>query len=196
MSKKASTTDDRELVHRVKDGDDAAFAQLVRRYQRQVANLIYLTMGSRDGLDDLVQEVFIRVHRSVGRFNFESSFFSWLYRITLNLCIDEIRRRKLRRVLSLDFLAEDGDHPSFEPPASTTPEDELLREERRQKVVDALQALSPLHRQILILREYQDLPYDEIANILGISVQAVKSRLFRARSELREQLEEYMRGES
>lgn len=187
--------DDIELIRRARTGEEAAFSELVRRYQRQVANLVYLTMGTRDGLEDLAQEVFIRVHRSLPRFNFRSSFFSWVYRITVNLCIDEIRKRKIRRALSLEFLAEGGDQRVLDHPAHSTPADDLLKEERRQMVLDGLQALSPMHREVLILREYQDLPYEEIARVLGVSVQAVKSRLFRARTELRNRLKDYIRGE-
>ena len=102
-----TVTDDFTLIRLIQTGDHQAFELLVRRYQRKVANLIYLTMGNRDGVEDIAQEVFIRVYRSLPKFKFDASFFSWLYRITMNLCIDEIRKRKIRRVLSLDYLTEE-----------------------------------------------------------------------------------------
>jgi RNA polymerase sigma-70 factor, ECF subfamily len=95
--------DDYTLIQAVQAGDHSAFETLVRRYQRQVANLIYTNMGNQSDVEDIAQEVFIRVYRSLPQFKFNASFFSWIYRITVNLCIDEIRKRKIRRMLSLEF---------------------------------------------------------------------------------------------
>lgn len=177
--------DDFDLIRRFQSGEELVFDTLVRKYQRQVANIIYLTLGNRDGLDDLAQDVFIRVYRSLPRFKFDAAFFSWLYRITVNICIDEARKRKVRRALSLDFLAEsDGVH-SRDFHSSNGPEDLLLKEERRHFVLQAMQRLPMVHRQILILREYEELSYQEVAETLGITVQAVKSRIYRAREDLK-----------
>ena len=184
-------TDDYTLIKAIQAGDHRAFESLVRRYQRQVANLIYVTMGSRDDVDDIAQEVFIRVHRSLPRFKFDASFFSWLYRITMNLCIDEIRKRKIRKVLSLDFLTEDALEKSRKNKDHLMPSDLFLTEERHQVVRSALQRLKPEHRDVLVLREYKDLGYSEIAEALDISLEAVKSRIFRARSELKILLSDY-----
>ena len=183
--------DDFSLIRAIQAGDHKAFESLVRRYQNQVANLIYVTMGNSDDVDDIAQEVFIRVYRSLPRFKFDASFFSWIYRITKNLCIDEIRKRKIRRVLSLDFLTEDALEKSRKNKEDITPSDSILSDERRQIVQTALQRLKPEHRDILVLREYKDLGYSEIAETLDISLEAVKSRIFRARSELKILLSEY-----
>jgi RNA polymerase sigma-70 factor (ECF subfamily) len=183
--------DDFSLIRAIQAGDHQAFESLVRRYQRQVANLIYVTMGTRDDVDDIAQEVFIRVHRSLPRFQFDASFFSWIYRITMNLCIDEIRKRKIRKVLSLDFLTEDALEKNRKTKDHEMPSDTVLMEERREMVQAALQRLKPEHRDILVLREYKDLGYAEIAEVLNISLEAVKSRIFRARSELKILLREY-----
>ncbi|MEK7670442.1 MAG: sigma-70 family RNA polymerase sigma factor, partial [Bacteroidota bacterium] len=99
--------DDFRLVRAFQAGDEKAFEELIRKYQRQVANIVYLSLGDREIVQDLVQEVFIRVFKSVRHFEFDSSFYSWLYRITVNLCIDEIRRRKFKRTFSLGFLSNE-----------------------------------------------------------------------------------------
>jgi RNA polymerase sigma-70 factor, ECF subfamily len=184
-------TDDFSLIKAIQAGDHQAFESLVHRYQRQVANLIYVTMGSRDDVDDIAQEVFIRVYRSLPRFKFNASFFSWIYRITMNLCIDEIRKRKIRKVFSLDFLTEDVLEKSRSNKDHIMPSDSILNAERSQIIQSALQRLKPEHREILVMREYRDLGYSEIAEVLNISLEAVKSRIFRARSELKNLLSDY-----
>lgn len=191
MKDSSQTTEDFRLVRAFKSGDRAAFEELVRRYQRQVANVIYLTLGRRDEVEDIAQEVFIRVYRSIDKFEFDASFFSWIYRITVNLCIDELRRRKVKRALSLDFLTEGALEKEKKSKELILASDGVLDDEKREIVLAALQKLSHEHRQVIILREYEDLTYAEIASYLGISVQAVKSRIFRAREDLRTLLEDY-----
>jgi RNA polymerase sigma-70 factor (ECF subfamily) len=183
--------DDFKLIESFRKGDEKAFEEIVRRYQRQVANIIYLTLGNREEVDDLSQEVFVRVFRSLNRFEFDSSLYSWIYRIAVNLCIDEIRKKKIRKLIPLDFLSEkklEGEKRSKE---TTTGSDELLQNEKKEIIRDALDKLSTIHRTVILLREYQDLSYGEIARTLRISPQAVKSRIFRAREELRELLKDY-----
>lgn len=190
---KLKVKDDFTLIRAIQSGDHNAFETLINRYQRQVANQIYMNMGNRDDVEDIAQEVFIRVYRSLPKFKFNSSFFSWIYRITMNLCIDEIRKRKIRRMLSLDFLAEDYLDKSGVSDEVTTPSESVLLNEKKDIVRRAMHHLSKEHREILTLREYQDLSYDEIAEILGLTVQAVKSRIFRARSEIRNLLGGYFK---
>lgn len=184
-------TDDFQLVEAFRHGDEKAFEELVRRYQRQVANIIYLTLGNREAIEDLTQEVFIRVYKSLARFQHDASVYSWIYRITVNLCIDEIRRRKIKRTISLQFFSDHKLEQEKKFKDKATAADRVLTEERRSMVREALQKLSPLQRTVIVLREYEDLSYDEIAKTLNISTQAVKSRIFRARDELRKLLEGY-----
>lgn len=187
-----SDLDDRSLVLAFRNGDDKAFEQIVRRYQRQVANILYLTLGSRKDVEDLTQDVFLRVHASLARIKVESTLFSWIYRVAVNIAIDEVRRRKIRKVVSLDFLTEPGGS-EFEPQDPVRTSDRVLAGEKRDKILAALRKLSPSHRIALVLREYEDLSYREIAETLGISEQAVKSRIFRAREELQRLLKDYFR---
>jgi RNA polymerase sigma-70 factor (ECF subfamily) len=187
----SQTTEDFRLVKAFKAGDRNAFEALVRRYQRQVANIIYLTLGGREEIQDIAQEVFIRVYRSIDKFEFDASFFSWIYRITVNLCIDELRRKKIKRALSLDFLTEGTLEKEKKSKEQILASDGMLNDEKREIVLGALQKISQEHRQVIILREYEELSYAEIAIYLGISIQAVKSRIFRAREDLRELLKDY-----
>jgi len=183
--------DDFKLIEAFRKGDEKAFEEIVRRYQRQVANIIYLTLGNREEVDDLSQEVFVRVFRSLGRFEFDSSLYSWIYRIAVNLCIDEIRKKRIRKLIPLDFLTEKKLETEKRSKETATSSDELLQKEKKEIIRGALDKLSPLHRTVILLREYQDLSYGEIAKTLRISPQAVKSRIFRAREELRELLKDY-----
>jgi RNA polymerase sigma-70 factor, ECF subfamily len=183
--------DDFKLIEYFRNGDEKAFEEIVRRYQRQVANIIYLTLGNREEVDDLSQEVFVRVFRSLNRFEFDSSLYSWIYRIAVNLCIDEIRKKRIRKLIPLEFLTEKKLESEKRSKETSTGADELLQKEKTEVVRSALEKLSPIHRTVIVLREYQDLSYGEIAKTLHISPQAVKSRIFRAREELRVMLKDY-----
>lgn len=193
MNFQQQATEDVEFVRAFQRGETRAFDKLVARYQRQVANLIYLSLGDKNSIEDLTQEVFLRVYRALPRFQFDASFFSWIYRITKNLCIDEIRKRKIKKVFSLDFLIEGMESRELNVTTGETPSDEFLSGEKKQTILQALQKIKFEHREILLLREYQDFSYEEIAETLKISLQAVKSRLFRAREELRTHLQPYFK---
>jgi RNA polymerase sigma-70 factor (ECF subfamily) len=184
--------DDETLVRASLAGNHTAFEQLIKRYERQIANLIYTTMGTSESVDDLSQEVFIRVYRSLKNFKFDASVFSWMYRIAMNLCIDEIRKRKIRKVLSLDFLTEDALEGARKHKDYILPSDAMMQEEKKEMVQRALQQLSQEHREVILLREYQDYSYTEIAETLDIKIEAVKSRIFRARKELKKKLLHYV----
>jgi RNA polymerase sigma-70 factor (ECF subfamily) len=184
--------DDRSLALAFRNGDEKAFEEIVRRYHRQVGSILYLTLGSRKDVEDLMQDVFVRVHRSLARVNVETTLFSWIYRIAVNIAIDEVRRRRIRKIVSMDFLTEPGGKEiQLEDPGRAS--DSVLSAEKRDQILAALQRLSPAHRAALVLREYEDLTYKEIAETLGISEQAVKSRIFRAREELKGILKNYFR---
>ena len=187
-----SPLSDAELIHAFRQGDETAFEELVRRYQRAVSNVVYLTLGDRQEVQDLTQEVFIRAYKSLSRFDENATLYSWLYRIAVNLCIDEIRRRKIRKTLSLDLMSESAlerERKSKESHFSSSAE--LFKAEKRDVILKALEKLSPAYRAALVLREYENMAYEDIAESLGITVQAVKSRIFRARQEMRELLKDY-----
>lgn len=180
-------TDDGQLIEEAQQGSAAAFGQLVRRYQDRLYTSVVHVVGCRDDAEDVVQDAFVQAYLKLSEFRSDSSFFTWLYRIAFNRAVS---RRRRRRPLA-DSGDRDTEGPLREPPdPRALPDDELLREERAQQVRLAMQSLSEEHRAILVLREVEGCDYQMIADILGISVGTVRSRLFRARSQLREYLKE------
>lgn len=187
MASKVDTPDDWALVEQIRAGRQGAFRDLVRRYERQVAHLIYLSLGRPEDVEDLSQEIFLRVYHAMPRLQPQRSLFSWIYRIASNVVIDEARRRKFRNMLSLEFLAAERGQDA----AGGSEHDPSLHTERsevRTAVHAAIRLLPPDQRLVVLLREYEDLSYEEIAETLNVSVPAVKSRLFRARQELKHSL--------
>lgn len=192
---KVDTPDDWALVEQIRAGRQGAFRDLVRRYERQVAHMIYLSLGRPEDVEDLSQEVFLRVYHALPRLQPQRSLFSWIYRIASNVVIDEARRRKFRNMLSLEFLAAEKGLDA----AAGHDRDPSVHTERsdvRTIVHMAIRSLPPDQRLVVLLREYEDLTYDEIAEALDISIPAVKSRLFRARQELKTLLSSVMEERS
>ena len=182
-----------DLMARIAKGDGDAFEILVDRHQASVLNLIYRFIGDRTQAKDLAQEVFFRVWQSAKSYEPKAKFTTWLYRITANLCFNELKSS--RRKKWLQFLRSDGDREvqteeDF-PNGSPSPEDLLLAKERSRQVADALQSLPENQRMALVLKRYDDLSYEEIAQIIGCSVSAVESLLARAKRTLQEKLKNY-----
>lgn len=190
--------DDFTLLSRAKAGERDAFGLLAQRHGKAVLNLIHRMMWDRSVAEDLWQETFVRALENISTYEpYQSdsgagqSFVSWLYRIAANLTLDELRRRGRWRLLSWDVFKprraqEAEDEEGYDPP-SGEPDAPALLESREdvQRVRRALDTLPPNWRMILVLREYQDLPYEEIAEILRVPVGTVRSRLARARERLR-----------
>jgi len=179
-------TDDRVYVRRALDGDEAAFAILVRRYERGMYNLAWRMVRDRELARDLSQDIFIRVHRSLGKYDPTYPFTSWIYRVGSNLCIDWIRKKKLRTV-SLDAPIggdEEGATRDVEDPAQD-PSRDVEERERAALLGEALTRLPEAHQLVLILRHQQDLSYEEIARTLDIPLGTVKARIHRAREAFR-----------
>lgn len=179
-----------DLMARIAEGDNDAFEILVRRHQTSVLNLIYRFIGDRTRSRDLSQEVFLRVWQGAKAYKPEAKFTTWIYRITANLCFNELKSS--RRKKWFQFLQSDGDHESRTeenlPDHSPSPEDLLLAKERSHRISDALQGLPENQRMALILKRYDDLSYQEIAQVLGCSVSAVESLLVRGKRRLQEKL--------
>lgn len=176
--------EENDAIAKVLEGDANAFEPLILANQSGVYNLALRTLSDPDDAFDVAQEVFIRAFRSLKSFKCESSFSSWLYRITANMCIDFIRKNKKRyNVVSIDS-AESEAFPLELPDIRYSPENELEKKELRKAVDEALSVLAPEQRSILFLRELEDMSYAEISECLGIDVGTVKSRIFRARAKL------------
>ena len=183
--------DEKIQIEKAKNGDKSAFEQLVLAHQGRVFNLCLQMVQNRDDAMDLSQEAFLRAWRSLGQYQGASAFSTWLYRLTRNLCVDFLRKN--RRIFTVPLTkesAEDGHYclPLEDP--TPTPEEAALKAERREMLLAALARLSPEHREILYYRVADGLCYEEIAEILHVSLGTVKSRLCRARLHLKQVLED------
>ena len=167
--------EDLELIHRCQTGDTEAFGGLVTKYRSKIFTLIYRIVGNENDAWDLAQEAFLKAWQSIHRFQGRSSFYTWLYKITMNLTIDSLRRQCCRREVELDDAI-----PSF----LSGPGVNYDRAEIREQVYAALAQLTPEHRAVIVLKEIEDLHYQEIADILKLSIGTVMSRLFYGRKKL------------
>lgn len=180
---------DSRLVSRVLSGDNQAFEDLVRAYYGRVRALVFHHLHREDDLDDALQEIFIKSYQALPQFGKRSNFYTWLFRIASNYCIDRLRKKRLELV-SLDGAEERDSIEARLPNGPDSPEDVLGRSERVRMVRIALGKLDPIFQNILVLRELEGLSYEEITESLNINMGTVKSRLARARAELRRILEE------
>ena len=186
------------LVEEFIAGNDAAFTQLVTRYKDSIINYINMMIGNYDIAADLAQETFLRVYKNIDRYNSLYQFSTWIYRIAANLAIDEIRYRKRRGQVFYRNVWENQDDGTAEEREfalrdyGRNPGEEVLRKESGQVIGDAIRSLPPKYRTVFIMKEVQELSYDEIARILKTSPGTIKSRLHRARELLQRKLEHYM----
>jgi len=175
-----------EIIKKVLGGDTDAFEELVLANQKNVYNLALKMTKNEDDALDISQEAFIKAYRQLGIFRGESKLSVWLYRLTYNLCIDFLRKKSKSQVISLSSYQDDsGDSFEMElPDVRELPEDNLARKELRNEIAESIEKLGQSHREILIMREMNDMSYMEIAQTLGISEGTVKSRIARARLNL------------
>ena len=185
---------DLELVQRFKKGEKEIFEKLVRRYQHKVYNTTYRMLGNREDAGDLAQETFIRVYQNLDRFKEKANFATWLFRITTNLCRDQLRKRKREPVTSSLTNSSNGEQEILIPDNQYSPEKVSIEQERKREIQNQLGKLPFEQREILILRDIQGFSYHQIAEILKISPGTVKSRLSRARRSLRDKLQGIMKG--
>ena len=173
-----------ELVEQAKRGDMLAFESLVRQHEKKVYNIaLRYTNNEQDALD-ICQDVFIKIYKSLEGFRAESAFSTWVYSITVNICIDFIR--KVKRRSELPLVIDDEDETVIEvPDTSFAPAEIMEKKELRKSMLDAISRLRPDHREVIILREFHDLSYSEISGILDVEEGTIKSRLARARAALR-----------
>jgi RNA polymerase sigma-70 factor (ECF subfamily) len=188
MNKSMANQDDQQLIRLTLDGQPEAFGHLIRRYQDRLFNGMVHILRSDSEAEDVVQDAFVLAFTKLESFKGNSAFFTWLYRIGYNVAITRIRRR--RSTVSIEGKDETGrlDFPDNGP----SPADRLEKHEQAAQLMRAMDRLSEEHRSILVLREMEELDYDAIAEILDLPIGTVRSRLHRARTQLREQLEMIM----
>jgi RNA polymerase sigma-70 factor (ECF subfamily) len=178
-------TQEQRLVDAARRGDEAAFESLVRLYEKRVFALAVRMCGNSEDAAEAAQEAFLAAWQGLRFFRGDSSFSTWLYRLTSNACVDLLRREGRHRSVAGPSLDDDGELNRDVPDTAPSPQEEAERRELRAQIEEGLRALSPEHRQVLILREMHQLSYDEIADTLDLDVGTVKSRISRGRKQLR-----------
>ncbi|MBR4249982.1 MAG: sigma-70 family RNA polymerase sigma factor [Verrucomicrobia bacterium] len=190
---------DENLMIRVKNGDALAFSILMDRYKQAVVNLVAYTVGDNIDSEDIAQHVFIRVYKSAANYEVRSKFTTWLFTITKNLALNEIRRRKRHPTDSLDVVEQEEDYSKtkqYPDTKTVAPDDSLMNDEMRECLTAALEELPERQRLALLMFQEQGLSYEEISEILEISLSSTKSLIFRARNTLKKTLKEYLSSES
>ena len=187
---------DKQLVELTQQGDQRAFSQLVSKYQKKVFNLCFRFLNDYEEAKDMTQEIFVRVFRSIKNFRQEASFSTWLYYIACNTCKNKLRNGKSQPyITSLDqtIETEDDEMPlEVQDKSCPDPGREAETSELQEKVQRAIRSLNYEQREVIILRDIQGFSYDEIAASLGCNLGTVKSRISRARLELKDKLKEVM----
>jgi RNA polymerase sigma-70 factor (ECF subfamily) len=187
VSREPSTRrDDAVLIQASLRGDQAAFGELILRYQDRLFHAVHCVVGHSEDARDVVQEAFLSAYQSLKSFKGDSKFFTWLYRIAFNAAISQ--RRKRRTVVSMDALGTAGGIDPMDLSDGHQPGAMLERTEDVRRVQLALQAMTPEHRAVLVLKDIEGQKYEDIAEILDVPIGTVRSRLHRARIELRDAL--------
>lgn len=178
------TTQEIRWVQAAKGGDQDAFESLVHQYEKKVFALTLRVCGNPDDAAEAAQDAFLSAWQGLPFFRGDSSFSTWLYRLSYNACVNLLRRENRHRLAAGGSL-DDGELNLDIPDAGNSPSESLERRELRDEIAEGLQSLTPEHREVLVLREIHQLSYDEIADTLGLDVGTVKSRISRGRKQLR-----------
>ena len=179
--------EDAELVNLCRDGDTAAFERLVTKYRRRAYAIVYAMVQNEQDARDLAQDGFVRAWGAIRRFKGRSSFYTWLYRIMRNVAVDSLRKKRIRADGEFDELIAAANvipEAQTTPSAAPLPARELQRKEIGQQINDAIAQLSPIHRTVIVMKEFECLHYHEIAEILQCSIGTVMSRIYYARRKL------------
>ena len=192
---------DVSLMLEFQKGDISSFEKLVQKHKESIINVIYQFIGERDEAEDLAVEVFLRVYRAAKKYQAKAKFTTWLYKITTNLCLNEIRKKAKLQTISLSKPISAGEEKEEEliekiADAAPSPQQILEKKERNALIRKAIDSLPAKQRMATILQIYEELSYKEISTILGCSVKSVERRLYWARTNLKERLSSYLTAES
>ncbi len=195
VSQALNRVNDSDLIREAQRGDRAAFEELVRQYDQSVLRLALHLTGSESDAQDIYQDAFLKAYRHIGSFRFECSFYTWMYRIVTNLCLDHLRKRKTRREDAPVVTDSDGEERDLldsvpDARASANPERDLMRRELGGKISKALEHLTPRERMVFELKHYQGLKLRTIGEMLNTTEETAKNTLFRATQKLRGALQE------
>ena len=196
IRERLKTLDDADVVASFLEGEERAFQELVARYQTRLLNFIYRTIGDREKAEDLVQEVFIRVYRHIGRFDQSKKFSTWIYTIASNLAKNELRNRSRNPLVLFQTIKknwQEDERPLQFEDATSRPDDLYRKRHLRELVEESVAQLPAHHREVFVLRELEGKSYEEIADITATNLGTVKSRLNRARSSFAEIIEPRLR---
>lgn len=176
-----------KLVKQAQKGDMVSFEALILQHEKMVYNIALRMLNHSEDVKDISQEVFLKVYRNLEQFDGKSAFSTWIYRIAVNTCIDEIRKRKGKQTYSLEAELEstEGSYQKQFADSGDTPEESLLHQEAQKEVIAALETLSEDHKTVVILRDIQGFSYEEIAEMTDTTLGTVKSRIARARNQLK-----------
>ena len=177
---------DEALIERARAGESDALEQLLERHERNIYHIALRTLGNHDDAMDMAQEAIIKIVRSIRGFKRDSTFKVWAYRITVNTCLDELRKRKKHRTISLDSYLEASGKEISDP--AEAPEERLIRADLKAALEIAITELPEEYRAALVLRDISGLSYQEVSEALNISLGTVKSRINRARNILKDKL--------
>jgi len=187
--------DESVLVSQAREGDTRAFGELVRRYEGKIFRLAQHVTNNREDAEDVLQETFMKAYEHLDQFKGDSKFYTWIVRIAVNQALMKLRRRKTDKSVSLDEQIDTGEDTIVREIAAwdEDPEQRFSREELGEILDHAVDALEPPYRSVFVLRDVEELSTEETAEALGLSIPAVKSRLLRARLQLREKLTRYFK---
>ncbi|MEO8502292.1 MAG: sigma-70 family RNA polymerase sigma factor [Acidobacteriota bacterium] len=192
MTKAPDTATDEQLVVLVLRGDRDRFGELIGRYQARLVNYLYRLLRNLDDAHDLAQEVFLKVYQALDRFDPQYRFSTWLFRVAQNAAIDQIRRQRLKLVsMQRDGMGGDEPHEMDFPSPTPTPYGDLRNSERGGAIQAAVDALPWEYRELILLRHFSELSYEEIAQVKRLPLGTVKNKLFRGRQMLKERLAEF-----
>ncbi len=185
-----ANVDETTLVAKAREGEPRAFGELVRRYENKIFRLAQHITQNREDAEDVLQETFMKAYEHLDQFQGNSKFYTWIVRIAVNQALMKLRRRKTDKSVSLDETIDTGEDTIVREIAAwdENPEQKFSREELGEVLDTAIQGLEPLYRSVFVLRDIEELSTEETAEALNLSVPAVKSRLLRARLQLREKL--------
>lgn len=176
-----------KLISKAVSGDSAAFSELMAKHEKRMYAVALRMCANREDAQDCLQDAMIRIYRSISGFKGQSSFATWVYRITMNTCLDELRKRKSRQATSLDTLVESGYSPTD---GINTPEKQAISSEQRRVLDGAIAELPEDMRSAIVLRDIQGFSYEEIAQMQDANIGTIKSRISRGREKLRQILRE------